>query len=393
MAYSTHSLIDYLAARKKEAGDAARYAHELKEAYVRTIGETVQAYETAIPAVAERLIAAPEAGGADLHAAIEARREEERRIIAERRRALREQIIPESHARADALVKESQDFKASHHENNLKKHGEQAELDAQRVQLEAQLEQLNAEIAAHAGCLNVVRHFFKLWKLTRQRKKVYDALQTAIKKLGWLRSDWEKEHQDLERILAELESRWNETVRQRTQDQAELEALDDPQHSESLALKRAVRHILDERRAPVTAPDAALQEQINALVDLHHRRENFEAAIARASHLTGVLEGIQKGLDGIAGSVKQLAAQERKYASYLPKLRFTLPTQATAFHDLWSALADKLSGQAAHYTQHPEEFTQMADEVLQAYLTDEKIAQTFTQMGNALQQATARWNK
>ncbi len=391
MNFSTATLQDYLKARSEQIERIIRLADRLNETYVEKLGEVIMTYESKVADVIEGIAADPAAGGAELEAAVAERLPEEQRIIAERREELREKLIPEIQQKADELVQESQKLKKARHTYNKKSHEKQEKLEAQYTKLEARLAELNTEIQETSRALGLFRHPIKMYKLIKERRAIYHNLEDTAEALKSLRDDWQKKKALTDKKETKLEAEWREALLQRSHYQTELEGLDVPEQRESLARKRAIRYVLDRLREPVSAPNPDFEEKVNELVELNVRRDAYEAATAKSGHLAALHRGVKQGMQGIQKSVEQLRAQERKYSAHLPKLNFSVSDEVIHHQTtLWSALEEKLEGQS-YYSEHPFIFVQVARNVIEDHLNDDKIQWIFEELGNALERATQRW--
>lgn len=372
-----------------------RLLAKCQETFKQSLGTLIQTYESQIQTLIPILVDLPDDDVSIINTTLLEHAAAERVELEKRRQELRDVLIPQEQAGADACVAESQQQKEKQHQENIALYEKQNELQEKQATLERQLEEMNAEIGAQAKGLGIVQHFFAIRKLRKRRVEIYEQLRRTLDSLHEMRRTWRAATSQLERQEFESQSRWEEVNLNRGRYQAELDILDDPAQFERLAQTQAARTWLDTLRTPVKESPATpgpLQDPVNALVDLNLKNDAYREALGMAAQLNAVCQAVANGLGQMSSTTRKLISQEKQYSQYLPRLDIAIPPDAETFNNQWSPLLEQLKDQE-HFAQNPQEFTKIARAVLADGVSNEKIKGMFESLGGAINRATKRWGK
>ncbi|MBN2004638.1 MAG: hypothetical protein JXA21_14880 [Anaerolineae bacterium] len=380
-----------------QLGTLRKLLTKYEEDFKQVLGTLIQSYESQILTLIPTLVDLPDDNPDDvINTTMLAHIDVEREKLEKRRQELREVLIPQELKNADACIADSQTQREKRHQENTTLYEKQDELQKEKAALERQFQEMNDEIRSRARGLGIVWNYFAIRKLRKNRAKVQWKLREAMNSLHEMRRKWQVATKEMTKKEMKLRLLWDEINLSRGRYQAELDILDDPEQFERLAQTQAARTWLDALRTPVTGPNqtdsAALQDPINALVELNLKGDTYREAVAMATQLNAICQAIDDGLEKMDATMRKLIAQERKYSQYLPRLSFTMPGAAETFNKQWPALLEQLKDQE-HFKQNPQEFTQIAQETLEKGITNDLIKTMFESLGEAINQATKRWGK
>jgi hypothetical protein len=336
--------------------------------------------------------------GSEFRSAIEGRLPEERQRIDERRRKLREEYLPQRQQAADDLLQKAQAELAELRALNPQLDEREEALKGQKADLEARLAELNEEIRQRSRGLGVVRHFLTITKADRERQRIIGKLEAISESLYDVRREWDGERTKTAESQAAYQQRWQLESMAVARLQAELDGLDDKARREDLALQRAIRHVLDNLKAPSPSSDPApagssgqgLNAGLREMVDLNIQTDDYHEGLASVGGMIGLAGGIRSGLEAIGHSIEGLKREQQMHKAYLKPLSFSLPPRVEAFHKQWPALAEQFADEKT-IGAHPADFSAAVQPLLEGPLSEASIEATFKDLGKMLEQATARW--
>ena len=169
-----------------------------------------------------------------------------------------------------------------------------------------------------------------------------------------------------------------------------MDQLDDEGQREALALRRAIRHVLDNLTEPASASDPALAAGLGEMVNLNEQTDTYHQGLASVGGMIGLLRGIQSGVKAVHKSVDGLRSEEHMHRAYLKQLNFSLPARVEAFHKQWGELAQRFADDEV-IGEHPADFAAAVQPLLEGPLSQAKIERMFDDLGAMIQRATARW--
>lgn len=327
---------------------------------------------------------------APLQAAIEAQLPIEQERIAARRAQLREEYLPQRRQEADETQSEAQVQLASLRTLNPQLDREEESIKRQKAELEAELAALNEEIRAKSRGLKLVRHFLAVTRADRQRQRIIGKLEALGQALYDVRHRWQEEQARIREAQEALKERWQLESIAVARLQAELDQLDDEAFRRDLALRRAIRHVLDGLKVPAPGSDRKLEAGLEEMIALNIRTDAYHEGLAQVAGLIGLLGGIRSSLEAVSESVAALYEEQKMHSAYLAALDFALPASVKTFHEQWPALAKHFADEAA-IGQRPADFAAEVAPLLEGPLSQANIEGMFGELGTMIQQATARW--
>jgi chromosome segregation ATPase len=328
--------------------------------------------------------------GTALRARIDKRLIEEQRIIAERRTELDEQIIPETRAQADGMLKEGQLITTQLRNTNPQLDEREEKLKARRAELQAELAQLNQQIKRLSGCFTVVFNFPKINRLDRQRQRVIGQLETLQQDLRDVREEWQQLQQEKGSQRADLQTQWQRATLRLAELEAERDFLSEETNREDLARGRAVRHVVDNLKEPIACAVPDTKAQLDHMVALNIQTDDYEEGLASVASLIALIDGVMEGLRRFAESVQGLREEQRMHSAYLPRLEITVPDRVLGFNAQWDKLAAAVRDDA-RLAAHPAEFVAAIRPPIEDDLTEANIKGMFESLGQALTSATRSW--
>jgi len=327
--------------------------------------------------------------GPELRAPIDKRAVEERRLLAERRTELRDKLIPQTQAEADTVLAQAQEQTKTLRQLNPRLDEREETYKAHRAALETKLAQLNSEISRRSRGLGFIVRFFSIAKLDSQRHHVLGQLETLAQNLKEVREEWHTRQEEFQAGQEALQSQWRELSLRIAELNRELTYLDDEAQRENLAVKRAVRHVLDNLKEPVPCP-ADLRPGLKTMIELNIKTDAYQEALGMVGGLIGLLDSVGKGMDSFQESVGGLIGEQRMHGDFLPQLKVRLPDSVIAFHKQWDGLRARMRDDA-RLCAHPTEFLEAARSVFERDLSDEVITDMFNRLGQSLTEETKKW--
>jgi chromosome segregation ATPase len=380
----------YIAENVEHIGKVRREVAEIQVGFNSAYVEWKAQHDAALERLVEAVTGRMDEAGPDLRARIEERIVEEQRIIAERRQELQDTLIPETQAEADRTLQQGQELIAKLRKLNPRLDKREEKLKAQGAALEGELDQLNGQIRRLSGCLGVVFNFFKIGKLDRQRQQVIGQLKVVQQELKKVRDEWQESQGQVQSEQDSLQAQWQELTLKLAQLQGELEYLDAESNREALALRRAIRYVIDHLEGPIPSPASDIKDELDRMVELNVQTDDYQEGLGSVGSLLSVLDGITEGLSRFGESVEGLIEEQRMHSAHLPDLDVTVPDKVRAFHAQWDDLAQKVRDDG-RLCANPAEFLAIVRPVMEKDLSEARIKAMFDGLGQALDDATGRW--
>jgi hypothetical protein len=236
----------------------------------------------------------------------------------------------------------------------------------------------------------VARHFIAITKADRERHHILGKLEGVNDALYSVRRQWERERTKIETSQAEYQKRWELESIAVARLQSELDQLDDEARSEDLALRRAIRHVLDDLKEPAPSPDPELDAGLKEMIELNIQTDTYHEGLASVGGFIGLLRGINDGLSAVRKSIEGLQAEQEMHSAYLPALNFSLPAGTQEFHKQWPALTEQFADEKT-IGDHPAKFSASVKPLLEGPLSQSNIEAMFNGLGAMIKGATARW--
>ena len=233
-------------------------------------------------------------------------------------------------------------------------------------------------------------NFFRITKLDRERQRVIGQLQQVHEDLKEVREEWQQVRQGMQTERETLEVRWQELTREVAQMQGELDYLDEEANRESLALKRAVRTMIDSLKETIPCPVADVKSELDGMVALNVQTDDYQEGLGAVSGLMSLLIGIGEGMKRLNASGEGLIQEQRMHSAYLSPLNVYVPDDVTAFHTQWTELAQKVRDDG-RLCENPAEFLAAVRPVMEEGLSEERIKGMFEGLGGALSAAASNW--
>jgi hypothetical protein len=325
-----------------------------------------------------------------LRVAINGRLLEERQQADERRQKVREEYLPKRQQAADELLQKAQAELAELRSLNPQLDKQEEDLKLQAAELEARLVELNEEIRQRSRRLGVVLHFIAITKADRERHRILGKLEALNDSLHHVRRQWERERKKAFELQEAYQDQWQLESIAVARLQSELDQLDDEARREDLALRRAIRHVLDGLKGPSASPDPELDAGLKQMIELNVQTDAYHEGLAAVGGLIGLLRGINSGMQAIRQSIEGLQREQQMHSAYLAGLDFSLPSRAETFHKQWPALAQQFADEKT-IGAHPSEFAEAVKPLLEGPLSEASIEAMFNSLGRMIEQSTARW--
>jgi hypothetical protein len=385
-------VLRYLEEQEKAIDALVRQLDEVQVAFNAQFDIFQARHDARLDELTEQVFAVLRGDGIDprLRASIERLLPAERTLLKERRQKVRETYLPQRRQAADKILQQAQAQTAELRSLNPRLNREEEELKAEKAHLEAHLATLNAEIRKKSRGLGVVRHFLSISRADRERQRTIGKLEAIGGSLLKVRQEWHEERQAVEHHQAQLQERWQLESIAIARLQAEMDQLDDEQAREDLALRRAIRRVLDDLKETLPAADPVLAAALQDMVILNVQTDAYHEGLASVGGLMGLLGGIKSGLEAISRSVEGLVREQEMHRTYLKPLKFDLPARVEAFHKQWNELNGRFSDEAA-IGAHPAAFSAAVRPLLEGPLAQASIEAMFADLGKMIERAVAAW--
>lgn len=382
-----HQFEDFVATAQTNVAELYREIHEVQEALNDAREATRLARQDAVEA-ARSLIAERRASlDVGFTSALDARIEEQRHSLEAEVAALRE-LVAQGEAKSAELLGEARAAREMLRALNPELDAQEEALKREIETLEATAQELDRLIARKARWFGMFTRRRQIRELARELSKADERIALLAKKLGSVRKRWEKERTSETELQSDLQAKWQENelrVARLRQDLAALE-LDVSGEAERRALLALVQG--EEAPPPTGDPEAdRLLAEVNRLSDEVIDRQ--EQAIRAGAQMLAVLSGLGEALDGFRNSVRTVR-EEQDAHSELPRLVVQLPDSVIGFHAVWERLTSYVLNEK-QMAAYPGHFYNALQALLDQSLTNDAIDRMFTEMGNALSDATANW--
>lgn len=384
-------MLQYLDRQKQEIQALVDELDEIQVAFNAQFDEFKREHDSTLDDLTDQLASEPDAIAPALGAAIQDRLQEEREAIAQRRDKVRKEYLPARRETANQLLAQGQAELAEFRKLNPELDEREEKLKKGKLHFEAELAELNEEIRSKSRGLGVVRHFMTITKADRERQRILGRLDSINDSLYHLRSRWERESAKAKKLQGAYQRQWQLESIAVARLQSELDQLDDEVQSENLALRRAIRHILDDLKEPTSSPDSEIESRLKRMIDLNIQTDDYHSGLASVGGLIGLLRGIQSGLDAVHKSIDGLAREEKMHSAYLTALNFDLPDGVEDFHRQWAALAQRFENEET-IGAHPTDFAASVQPLLEGPLSQPEIEAMFDSLGAMIAKATASWS-
>ena len=328
--------------------------------------------------------------GPQLRQAVEERLPEERKRIEERRQRVRAEYLPKRQQAADDLLTRAQAEVTRLRALNPQLDEREESLKREKAELEARIAELNGEIRRKSRGLGLVRHFMSITQADRERQRILGKLEATNNALYSTRREWEQQRAQVEEEQAALQEGWQLESIAVARLRSELDQLDDPQQRDALALRRAIRYVLDALQDSTTSSSADLATRLEEMVKLNHETDAYHEGLASVGGVIGLLGGINSGLTAIHKSIVGLEQEQQMHSAYLKPLSFSLPPRVQTFHQLWPELTEQFKDEAA-IGSHPTFFSDAVEPLLEGPLSQANIEAMFNDLGAMIERSTAAW--
>jgi hypothetical protein len=325
-----------------------------------------------------------------LQTAVEERYQEQLGLIDERIERVRVLYLPERQQSADSLLAKAQADQAELRALNPELDTREEDLKRQKAGLETRLAQLNEDIQKESAGLGVVLHFMAITEADRERQRVIGKIEVVNNSLRTVRDEWVREAREGEERQAEYQRRWRLESMAVARLQAELERIEDQGFRRELALRRAVRHILDALSEPPPGSLPDIDSGLREMVALNSQTDSYHVGLASVGGVIGLLRGVLSGMQAVRRSIAGLANEQEMHKAYLSALVFHLPPGVEEFHRQWPALAKQFSDEDA-IGAHPSRLAEALTPLLEGPLSQARIESMFDDMGQMIEHTTAKW--
>ena len=386
---SLEQLNDFLLENRRKINAVGREVEEIQVGFNSAYVEFKANHDAQLASLTETMFEKLDSLGPDLRTLIDERAVEERRLLAERRAELREKLIPQTQTEADEVLAQAQEQTKSLRQLNPQLNEREEVYKTHRAALEAKLAELNAEISRRSPGLGFITHFVSIAQLDRQRHRIIGQLEVLAQDLKQVREEWQARQQEFQTQQEALQGQWCELSLKVAELKRELTYLDDDAQREALAMKRAIRYVLDNLKEPVPCP-ADLKPGLEAMIELNIKSDAYHEGLGTVGGLIALLDSVGKGIDSFRTSVEGLIGEQRMHSQFLPRLKVQLPDSVIAFHQQWDGLRAKMRDDA-RLCAHPIEFLTAARPVMERDLSSEAITNIFNHLGQALDEATKEW--
>jgi hypothetical protein len=326
----------------------------------------------------------------ELRSAINERVREESRLIEERRQKVESEYFPRRVQAADELLEQAQEELAELRALNPDLDDQEEKLKRQKAELEAQLAELNQAIRRNSRGLGVLLHLMAITRTDRQRHQVLGKLEAINEALHDVRQQWERKRQEVAQRQTQYQDRWQLESIAVARLQSELDQLSDETRKRELALRRAVRHVLDHLKERPTSADPTLKHGLDEMIRLNIQTDNYHGGLASVGGVIGLLRGINSGMDAIRRSINGIRREYEMHSAHLKSPKFHLPAAVEAFHQQWPVLAEQFSDEGT-IGAHPAEFSASVQPLLEGPLSQASIEAMFNHLGEMIKGATAAW--
>ncbi len=387
---NTAQIIEYLGQQRLQIQAVIDQLEEVQVAFNSRFDTFSARHDAELDRLTDMLASRVDSAGADLRSAIGERLVEERAAIEKRRQNIREDYLPRRLQAADDLLGKAQSELAQLRAQNPQFDEREEALKSERAELEAKLGELNRTIQRDSRGLGVVVRLPSIMRADGERNRVIGRLEGVNASLRDVRNIWKHETTKAAQVQDAYQKQWQLESMAVARLQAELDRLDDPAEREDLALRRAIRHTLDTLDRVSAEKGSELRADLEKMINLNLRTDEFHEALASVGGLIGLLGGINGGLEAIGKSLEGLRGEENMHGAYLRPLSFSLPRDVDAFHKQWPSLAVQFASEEL-IGAHPVEFSADVKPLIEGPLAQSRIEATFNSLGAMITEATSVW--
>ncbi len=387
---SVEQLAKYLTEQVKQIQDLEKEVDEIQvgfnaayagfktehDATLATLTDAVLAqYDAILPALRKRI-----GDQADL----------EGQRISDRRKALREQEIPQARQELDTRQRAAREADAARAKRNplLDKREEKAK--ATLADLTAQLEKRNADIGQAGRGLGFVTRYGRIIKLDQERNRIIGQMEATRKQINDARVEWKDVVKANEAEETRLQNEWQSLQVQVAELQAELDYLDDARARDALTRRRAVRAVLDAITDPALYPDGLLHDEVQQMIRLNIQTDNLQRGLGAVAGFIGLLRGVAQGFGSFLASAEAILKEQSMHSAYLSRVSVQIPPSVVAFNEQWPALRQQVQDEA-RLSKYPLEFVAAIQPSLDGGLAQKSIEAMFNALAEELKRATRGW--
>lgn len=387
---NTAQMIEYLGQQRLQIQAVIDQLEEVQVAFNSRFDTFSAQHDAELDELTDIIASRVDYASADLRSAIDECLSKERAAIEDRRHKIREDYLPRRQQAADDLLATAQAELAQLRAQNPQFDEREEAFKAEKVELEAELVELNRTIKRDSRGLGIVVRFPSIMRADRERNRVIGRLEGVNASLRDVRNIWRHETTKVAKIQDAYQAQWQFESMAVARLQAELDRLEDPVQREDLALRRAIRHVLDTLDRATPEKDPELRADLDRMVDLNLRTDQFHEGLASVGGLIGLLRGINGGLEAIGKSLEGLRGEESMHSAYLRPLSFSLPQDVDEFHKQWPSLAVKFASEE-FIGAHPVEFAADVKPLIEGPLAQSRIEAAFNSLGAMITEATSVW--
>ncbi len=387
---SFDGLHDFIAKARQEVEAVLRELSEVQFQFVSAHQESKAQHDATLNELSAQAALAMDALPADARKAIDERVGLERDLLEKRRQELLTSTVPKAETMADDLLTQAQRATDKVRKLNPQLDAREERLKAERAQMEAELKRLNAEIKRLSGCLTIFINFFKVGQLDKQRHKLMGQMEANARELQEVRQEWAKSSTDYQAEQVKLQQQWQQASVEAAGAREELAQLNDDDKRAQLALRRAIFYVFDNWKTPLPAGSNPLVEEINRMVQLNIRTDEYQEGLGKVAGLIALLGGVSQGLQSVDQSVAALMSEQSMHSAYLSPVDVQVDEEVLQFNARWDGLRSKVKDEKALGKQ-PAQFSALFDSELGGWLAEKNIKRMFDLMGGSLTAATQDW--
>jgi chromosome segregation ATPase len=388
--FTLEQLSDFVAESISRIGLARKELEEVQTGFNSAYVEWKAEHDATLARLAQTLRDRWDGIGPELQQQVLHRVADESQQIDDRHEELRSTTIAQVQQEADEHLDRHKQLEITLRELNPRLDDREERLKQDRAGLQSELKELNRQIRRLSGCLGVVFNFVRITRLDKERQRVLGKLESVEEQLRDVRQEWESARTEVVEDRRALQASWQEAMVRLAELKAELGRLDVEENRETLALERAIFHVVDTLKQPVDCPESDLKQELDRMAQFNIRTDDYQAGLGSVAGYLSLLDGITEGLKRLQDSVNGLADEQRMHSAYLPQLRVSLPADIVKFHQQWDALAAAVRDDS-HLADHPSEFRTQMQPLVDEELAEPRIQAMFDGLGEALQQATQEW--
>jgi len=313
--------------------------------------------------------------------------DEQRKSLQAEAAALKE-LVAKGEADSDQLLTKGTKVRERLKSLNPELDAQEEALKKEVADLDRQASDLDAQIARLARWFGMITRRGHIKDLGKQLGRTDEKLAAAQKALADVRERWRTEAAGAKQEEDSFEGEW-ETLELRVarlrQDLSTIEVDLDGE-----AERRALFGMVQGEAEPPRSGDADVDKLLAKVDDISDNvLDEQEKALTTGAEMLGMLSGLGQGLDGFRKSL-QSVIDEQDGHSELPTLQIDVSDPVVQFHSGWAELRDYVINER-QMAAYPTQFCQALRPVLDQRMTPEGIERMFTEMGDALSAATARW--